>query len=153
MLFTKTNFLLLNTCGWFLLLIVSSQFHFFKKVLSSYCTGSLVPWPHRGIVISWKRTLSLLLRPEFPVLSPQPSTSLCFQHIYSLKLLVSFPYPIPSVYQLLPDFSLLCYLWITRSVISVFLGMPSVFSSPCFLPLLSHPTSWSNSSIVSSGCF
>lgn len=75
-----------------------------------------------------------------------------FQHIYSWKLLVSCPYPVPSVYQLLSDFSLLCYLWITRSVISVFLEMPSVVSSPCFLPLLSHPASWS-SSVVSSGGF
>lgn len=41
------------------------------------------------------------------ILSPYPSPSLSgFQQIYSSKLLVSCPYPVLSVYQLLSDFTL-----------------------------------------------
>lgn len=142
MLFTKTSFLVIKrlwlilaiNCGLTISLLQKGLVLLLQWQSASMTTASYCHY--------WKCTLTLLLWPEFPVLSPHPFTSLSgFQHIYSLKLQASCPYPVPSVYQLLPDFSLLCYLWITRSVISVFLGMPSVLSS-CLLSTSLVPSSF-----------
>lgn len=65
-----------------------------------------------------------------------PTSLSGFQKIYSLKILVSCPCPVLSVYQLLSDFTLFCYLWVTRSLIYVFLGMPSVLISLSSTPLV-----------------